>query len=123
MIESILDSVKKVLGIDEEYTAFDTDITMHINSAFATLNQIGIGPADGFSILDKTAVWHEYLAGDDKLSSVKTYVFLSVRVIFDPPATSFHLASLKEQIKELEWRLNTVREGEAWTMPQTQLPS
>ena len=111
MSESILDSTKKILGIDEEYDAFDMDVVMHINGAFSTLHQLGLGPEEGFMIEDDGAEWGDFLENDNRLNSVKTYVFLKVRVIFDPPTTSFVLTALQEQIKELEWRLNTYREG------------
>lgn len=111
MITSILDDVKKALGIPSEITDFDPDIIMHINSAFSTLHQLGLGPVDGFMIEDKTAVWSVYLQDNLTIMSVKTYVYLSVRYIFDPPQQSAHLQALKEKMTELEWRLNVVREG------------
>lgn len=111
MSESILDSTKKVLGIDADYTAFDMDIIMHVNSALATLNQLGVGPEEGFAIEDNSAEWGDLLGGDLRLNQVKSYVYLKVRVVFDPPASSFVLAALQEQIKEHEWRINVTREG------------
>lgn len=122
MIASILTSTKKVLGIEENYEAFDEDILMHINSVFATLNQLGIGPEPGFAIEDKTATWDTFLGADLRLASVKTYMYLRVRLLFDPPATSFAIAAMKEQIIETEWRLNVVREGDSWTLPTTFYP-
>lgn len=116
-MDSILDSVKKNLGIDAAYTAFDPDILMHVNSTFAILNQIGIGPTAGFSITDNTAVWGDFTADDVKLNMVQTYVYLKVRLVFDPPTTSYHITALNSQIEELEWRMNTYREEEAWTDP------
>lgn len=107
---SILDSVKKVLGIDAAYTPFDTDIIMHINSAFSTLNQLGVGPINGFMIDDNAATWSELIATDMRLNNVKTYVFLRVKVLFDPPSTSFGLEAIQKQILELEWRLNVTVE-------------
>lgn len=106
MSDSILISTKKILGIDESYTVFDVDIMTHINSVFTTLSQLGVGPAEGFFIEDDTAVWEDYITPEMNVSAVKSYVYLRVRLLFDPPATSFHIASLKEQITELEWRLN-----------------
>ncbi|QJD49589.1 virion structural protein [Gordonia phage Secretariat] len=111
MSESILDSTKKILGIDAEYDAFDMDIIMHINSALSTLNQLGLGPEEGFMIQDSSEEWGDLLEEDMRLNSIKTYVYLKVRIIFDPPSTSFVLTAMQEQIKELEWRLNTYREG------------
>lgn len=117
MSDSILKNTKKILGIGEDYTAFDVDVLTHINSAFSTLNQLGLGPVDGFSVEDETTTWDTFLADDPKLNSVKTYVYLRVRLIFDPPATSYAIDSFKEQIKELEWRLNTNREATGWVDP------
>lgn len=123
MSDSILTSTKKALGLDENYTAFDPDIIMHINSVFSTLTQLGLGPEDGFMIEDSTATWDDFLDGDLKSNSVKTYMYLRVRMIFDPPVTSFHLSAIKEQFQELEWRLNVVREETAWVDPNTPVVS
>lgn len=108
--ESILTETKKVLGLAEADTTFDTDIRMHINSAFGTLNQLGIGPDNGFEIVDKTSLWADFLLSDLQLSPVKSYVHLRVKLLFDPPATSWTAVAMKEQIEQLEWRLNLVRE-------------
>ena len=116
-MNSILTDTKKNLGIAEDYTAFDQDLILHINGVLATLNQLGIGPAEGFAITDKTAVWDDFLAGDVRYNAVKTYLYLLVRLIFDPPATSFTIASMERQIQELEWRLNVQHEGTAWVTP------
>lgn len=110
MEESILISTKKILGLDESYTPFDLDIITHINSAFSTLDQLGVGPEGGFSIEDATAVWSDFVVPPNQLHAVKTYVYLKVRFVFDPPGTSFLLSAMQEQIKEYEWRLNTFRE-------------
>lgn len=109
MSESILNSTKKVLGIEAEYTAFDVDILMHINSAFSTLTQIGLGPVEGFSISDESATWDTFVT-DVRLDSAKSYVYLRVRLLFDPPGTSFLVDSMQRQIEELEWRLRTMQE-------------
>lgn len=115
---SILVGVKKVLGIEADQTEFDTDVLMHVNSVFAVLNQLGIGPTEGFVIEDDQATWDQFLGTDLRLSLVKTYTYLKVRLIFDPPTGSYHLVnSLNEQVKELEWRLNVKREGDSWTDP------
>lgn len=116
-MSSILTSVKKTLGLDESYEVFDVDILMHINSVFSTLNQLGIGPADGFSIEDSTVEWDAFLDGDARLNSVKSYVYLRVRLLFDPPTTSFLIDSQRRQVEELEWRLNVYREETAWVDP------
>lgn len=117
MIASILTSTKKTLGISEDYTAFDEDIIMHINSVFSTLQQLGVGPVEGFSISDATTEWSEFLGDDPNLNNVKTYVYMRVRLIFDPPATSYLITSMKNQVEELEWRMNTYREETGWTDP------
>lgn len=117
MSDSILTSTKKMLGIEETDTAFDVDIITHINSIFSILNQLGIGPAAGFMIEDKEPVWSEFLADDLRLNSVKTYMYLRVRILFDPPATSFLVTSLNERVQELEWRINCYREEESWVDP------
>lgn len=111
MDESILNSVKKILGIGADYDAFDTDVIVHINSTFSTLNQLGLGPEEGFMIEDESAVWGDFLLDDKRLNNVKTYVYLRVRVLFDPPTTGFTLTAMREQIQELEWRLSVYREG------------
>lgn len=117
-MDSILDSVKKALGIDTSYTAFDVDILMHINTVLATLNQLGIGPDMGFTVEDASATWSDFLGMDSRLNNVKTYVYLRVRLIFDPPGGSYHLVnSMKEQVQELEWRISVKREDEAWVDP------
>lgn len=105
MIQSILDGTKKNLGIDADYTAFDHDILVAINSVFLDLAQIGIGPEAGFEIEDNTATWDTFLGDNPKLNAVRTYVYLRVRLIFDPPTTSFAIASFERQIEKLEWRL------------------
>lgn len=116
-MDSILDSVKKNLGLDSEYTPFDPDILMYINSTFSTLNQLGIGPEDGFAIEDNTTTWDAFIDNDLKLNSVKTYISLKVRMLFDPPQTSFLIEALNKQAEELEWRISTKREGESWVNP------
>jgi hypothetical protein len=120
MEQSILTSTKKILGIAEDYTVFDLDILTHINTAFATLTQLGVGPADGFMIEDETAVWTDFDPVDDHLNfnSVKSYVFLKVKMLFDPPTTSYLLSASEKQIEELEWRLNVHREGTEWVDPE-----
>jgi hypothetical protein len=102
---SILDSVKKVLNIGFDETSFDLDVTMFINSAFASLQQLGVGPDDGFSISDNTSVWSSFTSEITLVGKVKTYVTNKVRLIFDPPATSFAIEALKEVLAEDEWRL------------------
>lgn len=104
-MESILNSIKKLLGIAEDYDHFDSDIIMHINSVFATLTQLGVGPEDGFSIDDESAKWEDFLPEERMFHSVKSYMFMKVKLMFDPPLSSAVIECTKEQIKELEWRL------------------
>lgn len=123
MTNSILDSVKKNLGINADYDVFDQDVLMHINTALSTLEQLGIGPEGGFEIEDAYASWDEVIGGDPRLNSVKTYVYLRVRLLFDPPTTSYLITAMKEQIQELEWRLNAKREGDVWASRPTSTTS
>ncbi len=105
-MDSILTSIKKLLGITAEYTQFDTDLIMHINSVFSILTQLGVGPSTGFSIHDEYSVWTDFLPEDPRLEMVKTYVYLKVRLMFDPPDRSAVADAMKRQIDELEFRLN-----------------
>ena len=105
-MESILTSIKKILGIYAEDTSFDVDIIMHINTVFMILRQMGIGPSEGFSIRDSYNTWDEFLSDNVLLESVKTYIALKVRLIFDPPASSAVMEAINRTISELEWRLN-----------------
>lgn len=122
MTNSILDSVKKVLGLDSSYTAFDDDVMLHINSVFSTLNQLGIGPDAGFMIEDNTATWDAFIGTDPRLNAVKTYTYLKVKAVFDPPPTAIAVEAMERQIQEHEWRLNVKREGESWTDPNPAPP-
>lgn len=117
MTESILNSIKKALNVPEDYDNFDPEIVMHINSVFSTLNQLGLGSDDGFSIVDDTVEWSAFLDGDKRLNNVKSYMYLRVRMLFDPPGTSFLQAAFEKQIEELTWRINAQREDEQWTPP------
>lgn len=104
--DSILNSTKKLLGVAEDYDAFDTDIIIHINSVFNTLSQLGLHPLDGFAIEDEDALWSDYISDQKLYNSVKTYIYLRVRLLFDPPTTSFAIESFSKQIQEYEWRIN-----------------
>jgi hypothetical protein len=117
MEQSILTSTKKILGIAADYTAFDLDIITHINAAFSTLTQLGVGPAEGFMIEDAEAEWYDYIEDDIQLNTIKSYVFLKVRQLFDPPNTSYLIEAMEKQIREFEWRLNTNRESTEWVDP------
>jgi hypothetical protein len=113
----ILVSVKKVLGLPEADTSFDVDITMHINSAMARLNQLGIGPAEGFMIEGADDTWDAFIGSDPRLNQIRTFVYAYVRLLFDPPGTSYALASMEKQVEKLEWLLNVQREETAWQPP------
>lgn len=103
---SILTSVKKMLGIAEEYAHFDSDIIMHINSVFAILTQLGVGPKEGFFIEDDTTSWSDFIQSNSLLNPVKSYMYLKVKLLFDPPLSSSVIESMNRLISELEWRIN-----------------
>lgn len=107
-MESILTSIKKMLGIDEAYTHFDADIIMHINSVLMILTQLGVGPEEGFVIEDDTSTWINFIpeANAAQLHAVKTYIYMKVKLVFDPPLSSAVIESMSRQIAEFEWRLN-----------------
>ena len=109
-MESILNSIKKLLGMSEDYTAFDTDIIIHINSVFSILRQLGIGPEEGFIIEDESAVWSDFIGDKITIELVKTYMYMKVKLIFDPPLNASVLQSYKESIAEFEWRGNVEAE-------------
>lgn len=110
MENSILKSTKKILGVDASYTAFDLDILTHINSTFSIINQLGVGPDDGFMIEDDTETWEDFGIPQKQLNLVRTYMFLRVRMLFDPPTTSFLIEATNKQIDEHEQRLSYFRE-------------
>ena len=99
-----------LLGIAEEYTQFDTDIIIHINTIFMALQQMGIGPNDGFSITDENDLWTDFMEDSILLNSVKTYMYLRVKLLFDPPLTSSTVDSFNKLISELEFRMNSKAE-------------
>lgn len=107
-MDSILTSIKKLLGIDASYKHFDTDIIMHINSVFFILYQMGVGPETCFRIEDDMSDWDEFIIDDERtdLESVKTYIYLKVKLLFDPPSSSAVLEAMNRMINEFEWRLN-----------------
>lgn len=111
MDESILNDVKKILGIASDYTAFDTDLIIHINSVFNTLSQLGVEDGVLFSISDDTAVWSDYTS-ETKYNNIKSYVSLKVRLMFDPPSSGTHTDCMKQLIDELEWRILITADAE-----------
>lgn len=114
MADSILDDTKKALGIEPEATAFDPEIIMHINTVFFSLQQLGVGTDDGFMISGRDTTWTSYLGTNKNLNAVKSYMYLRLRLLFDPPATSFALDAISKQITELEWRINVEAEKGAF---------
>lgn len=104
MNESILTSIKKLLGIPEEYEAFDQDLIIHINTMLARLYQVGVG-VQNFSIVDKSATWDQFLIDESKYQQAKTYVYIRVRLLFDPPQSGAANEAFKETLRELEWLL------------------
>lgn len=111
MTDSILVSIKKMLGLDDEYTPFDADVLIHINSAFMTLCQMGIGPKEGFMVSDYNQTWDEFLTNKVMLGGVKTWVYLQVKMLFDPPTNSFVMDAYKTQAEQILWRLNVQAES------------
>lgn len=107
---SILNTIKHMIGPSETYDYFDTDLIVHINSALATLTQLGVGPSTGFAITGDTETWSDFLGNDLRLGAVKSFVYLQCRLAFDPPQNSSILSSIKEQIAELTWRINVTAE-------------
>lgn len=114
-MESILTSIKKLLGIDEADAHYDADIIMHINSVFMTLYQLGVGPSKCFKITSDAETWYDFLGESGDFETVKTYIYRRVRADFDPPTSSFVLDAMDRQSREDEWRLNLQAEMEVTT--------
>lgn len=108
--DSILDSTKQYLGLDTDNTAFDLDVMMSINSAFGSLHQLGITTVDSFEVADSTTLWSTYISNLPLLGLAKSFVYLTSRLIFDPPATSFALDAVQKQIEQYGWRINVAAE-------------
>ena len=114
IVESILQSIKKLLGIASDYDHFDTDIIIHINSVFMYLNQLGVGPSEGFYIKDKSSLWTDFVQEEGLVEAIKTYMYLRVKLFFDPPNNSSLLESMNKQIGELEWRINVAVDNKSY---------
>ena len=110
--DSILRTIRQMIGPEVNYDAFDTDLIVNINSALMTLNQLGVGPEKGFVVTGEDETWANFLGDFEDLESVKMYTYIKTKTIFDPPSNSSHLEMLKEQAKELEWRINVQVEGD-----------
>lgn len=106
MNESIFESIKALLGPDASYDVFDRDILIHINTAISVLTQLGVGPASGFMVTGSDETWDDFIGDDKTLQMVKSYIYMKVKMIFDPPANSSVLSAYQEACKEYEWRLN-----------------
>lgn len=125
MEDSILKSTKKILGLSEDYTIFDQDILTHINATFSILHQLGIGPSDGFYVEDAETEWAAFTLlpnTEVSLALIRTYVPLKVKMVFDPPGTSYLIESMQKQIDQYEWRLNVARECEVYELSQEVTP-
>lgn len=105
-MDSILNSIKHLIGVNEEEDHFDTDLIMHINSVFANLHQMGVGPKECYSISDDTDLWTDFTDDVNEINNVKTYMYLKVKTLFDPPANSNIQNAMDRQISELEWRMH-----------------
>lgn len=114
-MENILDSIKKLLGIDEMDLNFDQELIMHINSVFMVLHQLGVGPVEGFKISSNEETWSDFIGTRLDIESVKSYIYLKVRLLFDPPQNSFLISAVEQQIEENEWRLQVQVEPYAIT--------
>ena len=110
-MESILTSIKKLLGISEEYEHFDADLIMHINSVFMILTQLGVGPSEGFRITDESEIWTDFISEPARIDLVKSYMYLKVNLLFDPPSSSAVIESMNRMINEFEWRLNVAADN------------
>jgi len=115
--DKILDDIKLDLGLPDDYDVFDPTVRRHINSALGRLASLGIGPPQGFRVVAGTETWDQFLGDRTDMDDVKSFVFLHTKLLFDPPATSFHIAAIEQQIQKLEWTLNVKREDEEWTEP------
>lgn len=114
MADSILDTIKKPLGLPPEVTDFDDDLILFINSSFSKLNQLGVGAAAGFEITDREATWDQFVK-DLRFNDIKTFIVLDVRLVFDPPSIGVVNGALKEQLNEVTWRISERREEDEWT--------
>lgn len=111
MADSILTSTKKLLGLTEDYTAFDPDITIFINACLGTLNQLGVGPDSGIQITDKTATWDILATPLPMTELCQSYVYLKTRMLFDPPTSRFPIQAMQDQLAEMEWRIHSMVDG------------
>lgn len=122
--DSILISVKKLLGIAKDYEHFDTDVIIHINSAFSILTQLGVGPPSGFIVSGADTKWNDFISDLSQIEMIKSYVYQKVRLMFDPPASSAAIDALQRSINEFEWRINVAvdpSKQDEYTKPESDL--
>lgn len=119
MADKILEDIKLDLGLPEDYDIFNPSIRRHINSAFGRAAGLGLGPPQGFRVVTGDETWEEFISDREDMDEVKAFIFLQTKLFFDPPATSFHIAAIEQQINKLEWTLNAKREDAEWTDPNT----
>lgn len=112
MDKSILNTIKRMLGLEPDYTPFDAEILIHINSAFMVLQQLGVGPKDGFSITGPDEVWSDYIGNAKNLEALKSFIYLRVKIVFDPPQSGTAMEAIKQQLDEYTWRLNVAVDPE-----------
>lgn len=112
MDASILLTIKKLLGLSDDFDCYDLDVIIHINTAFATLTHLGVGPSSGFRITGDLETWEMFVADLTQLEMVKMYIYMKTRVLFDPPSSSFVLDAMNKSIAEYEWRLNSLADME-----------
>lgn len=110
-MESILTSIKKLLGITEDYTHFDADIVMHINTVLMDLTNLDVGPSEGFIIEDSSSCWTDFVPDPEALQAIKSYMYLRVKLLFDPPSASYLIESMQRQIDKFEWLINVAAEN------------
>lgn len=110
MENSIFLTIKSLLGPDADYDVFDQDILVFINSAISTLTQIGVGPSTGFRVTGSTETWSDFIGTDSRIDSIKDYIYMKVKIMFDPPTNSSVLSAYQDSCKELEWRLNVAKD-------------
>ena len=111
MEDSIVVTIKKMLGLEDDYTPFDTDVIVQINAALMSLTQLGVGPKEGFLVTDYSETWSDFITSEVKLGAVKTYIYLKVKMMFDPPTNSYVMDAMKQQAEEIGWRLNVQAES------------
>lgn len=112
--KTILEDIRHAIGLGDEHTFFDSDLILHVNSTFDIIHQLGAGPIDGFVIEDGSETWDDYFAGYKTIEFIKTYMYISVKLVFDPPQNSFLVKALEDKQKEYEWRINVAAESKYW---------